>query len=321
MPGRPPKKWFEEKVEEVIKQGKDKKSAERIVGDIWHNQLSASKKESIVREFEKQGSYFPDLFGKDVSKWVEMQVQIDALNKYGTPATVEQAQAFIDRAQQEISELLKGSVDTAVADIVNDAREDILQGVLDTVNMGIDPSMVNMPVPHEHMENAMPEPGMPTPEMPMAPMASDLRRAFDEGTIDSVVDWMMKQKSASALDLAEKAADKFNSSWALDASHWVWDAAKEVVAQTDGSFHELDDINRSLSSLLEDFFYAEDSRHKEDAEDTLDTLSEQLDRAEAYLEFGDGPVDDKLKELVMKAREVVRSGNDDEKMGRADRNS
>lgn len=54
MPGRPPKKWFK-KMEDEIKNGNPDYSQEQVdktVGDIWHHELSESKKDEIIKRYE-----------------------------------------------------------------------------------------------------------------------------------------------------------------------------------------------------------------------------------------------------------------------------
>lgn len=49
-PGRPPKKWFDKMVKAINKGEVDDPNA--VVGDIWHNQLSESKRQEILRRYE-----------------------------------------------------------------------------------------------------------------------------------------------------------------------------------------------------------------------------------------------------------------------------
>lgn len=184
---RPSKSWFNSKVKEIQKGNPDysKDQAEATAGEIWYNKMSESDREKarkqssiIAKAFKriakKQAKYkktseFKNLFNKQYKDWIIMEAKLLAQNNYGQWSSVEEANAFLDKATQEIIDVLAKGVPQEVkriieeekSDIVEEMTEDIVEGP-DLPQMGPDQQVV----PQQGAPQQAPGQAVPQQEVP-----------------------------------------------------------------------------------------------------------------------------------------------------------
>lgn len=111
---------------------------------------------------------FPNLLSNDAKKWIQIEVQRIASN-YGQPATPEQAQAYIDKAAQEVTKTLADSVNSGVQQVILENRDEIME----TLTAGMEPvedQVPPMPTPQDQIP--------PQVEQQAVPMGASVRRGL-----------------------------------------------------------------------------------------------------------------------------------------------
>ena len=100
---------------------------------------------------KKQAASFKGLFSSDYEKWIPMEARLLATNNYGSWASVEEANANVDKAIQELSETIKSGVEEEVRRLVDEERDDLIEAMTENIVAGPDlpkmgPSDENMPL-------------------------------------------------------------------------------------------------------------------------------------------------------------------------------
>jgi hypothetical protein len=172
----------------------------------------------------KTAAGFPNLFSNDTKKWIQLQTSNLAAKK-GTPATPEQAQAYIDAAATQVAQELSVSIEPEVKKVVEESRDKIFQDITSGVEFQ-QPQVKPAPV-----------------EAPMTArqkaMSESLKRAFDNSyAYDAVAfvleaefggDYQNKYAADELIDEEEAILDLVNDAFRNLARTELSDAFGNVL--------------------------------------------------------------------------------------------
>lgn len=113
---------------------------------------------------KKKTAAFPNLFSSDTKNWIRLQTAVMA-SRRGSPATPEQAKAYVADAAKEIIKQLTAAVPEEVQKVITENEEKIYDDLL----AGVD---------KEELMNAAPAAPVAPVQQQMAPMPASLRKAF-----------------------------------------------------------------------------------------------------------------------------------------------
>jgi len=112
----------------------------------------------LVSEVEKIAETFPNLLSNDAKKWIQIETARRASN-LGIPATPEQANAFIEKAAEEVTKTLADSIRSGVKQVIDEHKEDLLDTLLGGSELESAPQMpVTGPMVPPDMTTAAPAP-------------------------------------------------------------------------------------------------------------------------------------------------------------------
>lgn len=132
---------------------------EDIEGSLTATRIEAVKARVQFNKKRVIATVFPNLFSSDAKKYIQLEAQRLAAN-YGVISTPEQANAYIDKAAQELAQQFSDAVSSGVMDIINESRNDILDELVSPNEiMGEPPPEELPPVPPEIQEPIAPPAG------------------------------------------------------------------------------------------------------------------------------------------------------------------
>ena len=172
--------------------------------------------ESELEPVLRVAATFPNLLSNDAKKWIQIEVQRVASN-YGQAATPEQAQAYIDKAAEEVTRTLADSVSSGVQAVITENRDEIME----TMTMGMEPieeAVPAMPAPQQQLP--------PDVEQQAVPMGASVRMG-------------KRVKAQLPMDTLEndKIQIVLENSDDMDGLSWVIVTAPWESVQDDQSIH------------------------------------------------------------------------------------
>jgi hypothetical protein len=130
---------------------------------------------------KKQAAKFPNLFSADTIKWIELETQLIAANNYGVPASIDQANAFIDKAKDEVVDIISKAVSGEVTRVINASKEDLLEAMMEDIEAAMQSAQQGgVPAAQPQAQPQAPA------QVPQAPMSASLKKAFGEEKVDTI---------------------------------------------------------------------------------------------------------------------------------------
>ncbi len=203
--------------------------------------------DELFKNGTKQAAGFPNLFSNDTKKWIQLQTT-NLAAKEGTPASPEQAQAFIDHAADQVAQELALAVNPEVKKVVEEFRDQIFEDITSGVELA-GPQPAGKPIPTS--PTARPAaPGVAAPKAAptatagkLARMNEALARAFDNSYAYDAVAYVL------TAELGENFAKEFAADEVIDEEEMLLD-----IVQQDFPMLQRNELSDAFGNVITDAY-------------------------------------------------------------------
>jgi len=219
----------------------------RAIGQQAQPTSVPEKPQPVPQEKDKSPAQdeirFRDMFSKDVASWIAMEARILATNNYGDWKNMDEANDKIDKAVEEVSEVLSKAGRTEAERIVNEERQEILEEMSSYIPIQEVPDVqqptmgpVERPVfPDEPQQQQVGPMGAALRSLKRAPISAMLKKAFEKAP--------------------KHATDK--KAWG-EGGNWETGEAERWILNDEGLYHDVASILANFPINTESTVLAEE---------------------------------------------------------------